>query len=69
MQRLGFGTGFAPLRGRGEGLADALNELSLLPRDLVRMDVKAFSQRGQRLVALQRGDRHLGLEGRRTIAV
>jgi len=42
-------------------------QLRLPVRNLVRMDIELLCQLGRRLVALQGGNRHLGLEFRRVI--
>jgi hypothetical protein len=60
--------GFAPLRRRGEHVAGPLLELALPLGDLVGMDFKLFRQLRQGLVALERRQGHLGLEGRRVVS-
>ena len=50
-----------------EDLGGSVEKLLLPLRNLVRMHIELLRQFGQRLVALQGSDRHLGLEFRRVI--
>jgi hypothetical protein len=50
-----------------ENARRAFEKLTTPLRDLVRMDVKLLRKFGQGLLALDRGQRHLRLEGRRVV--
>ena len=56
----GWGGGWAAGREDLDGAGEQL----LAPRaDLVRVELEALGELGQRGIAFQRGERHLGLEG------
>ena len=50
-----------------ENAGRAFEKLTLPLRDLVGVDFELLRQLGQRLLALDRGQRHLRLEGRRVV--
>ena len=64
MQRVDLGLAIRSRWPLVERLGCAFNQLAFPLRDLIRMHVELLGQIGERAIALNGGQRYLGLEGR-----